>query len=63
MLLGEDWVGAMRAAWKPDSTQRSIAERATSVLPEPTSPWRRRFMGRVAARSARISAMARFARR
>ena len=39
-------VGAIRAACIPWSTARSIAARATTVLPEPTSPISRRCMGR-----------------
>ncbi len=39
-------VGAISAAWPPDSTARSIAYSATTVLPEPTSPIRSRCIGR-----------------
>jgi hypothetical protein len=39
-------VGAMRAAWYPDSAARSMASSATTVLPEPTSPWSSRFIRR-----------------
>jgi len=49
-------VGASRAAWPPLSTTWSIARRATTVFPLPTSPWRRRCMGTSRARSAAISA-------
>ncbi len=52
MALMERWcccastsVGARRTAWPPESTTRSIARSATRVLPEPTSPCRRRFIG------------------
>ncbi len=38
-------VGASSAAWPPESTTRSIARSATRVLPDPTSPWRSRFIG------------------
>ena len=48
-------VGASSAAWPPESTTRSIARSATTVLPEPTSPWSSRCIGCPAARSARIS--------
>ena len=48
-------VGASIAAWPPASTTASIARSATSVLPEPTSPWRRRCIGCSVARSAKIS--------
>ena len=49
-------VGASSAAWPPESTTRSIARSATTVLPEPTSPWSRRCIGWGCARSASISA-------
>ena len=39
-------VGAISAAWPPDSTARSIAYSATTVLPEPTSPISSRCIGR-----------------
>ena len=39
-------VGAINAAWPPDSTARSIAYSATTVLPEPTSPISSRCIGR-----------------
>ncbi len=51
-------VGAMRAACMSCSTARSMACRATTVLPEPTSPMSRRSIGRSAARSASISSIA-----
>ena len=35
----------MKATWKPFSIATSAAISATMVLPEPTSPWRRRFIG------------------
>ena len=38
-------VGARRAHCLPFSTAWSMAMRAMMVLPEPTSPWRRRCMG------------------
>ena len=47
-------VGARSAAWPPESTTRSIARSATRVLPEPTSPWSRRFIGCGWARSCSI---------
>src|SRR6266513_2212437 len=40
-----------------DATASRIAAMATTVLPEPTSPCNRRFMGRPAARSRLISAI------
>ena len=49
-------VGAIIAAWPPASTAASMARKATSVLPAPTSPWSRRFMRLVEAMSAVISA-------
>ena len=39
-------VGAIRAPWLPDCTAASSAVTATTVLPEPTSPWSRRCIGR-----------------
>ena len=48
-------VGTSSAAWAPASTAWQIARAATSVLPEPTSPWSRRRIGRVRARSRAIS--------
>ncbi len=38
-------VGASNAAWPPASTAASMARRAMTVLPDPTSPCRRRFIG------------------
>jgi len=52
-------VGAISAACPPFATTISIARTATSVLPDPTSPCSRRFMGTARARSARISCTAR----
>ena len=48
-------VGAMNAAWWPFSTTTAIDSSATSVLPEPTSPWTRRFIGWGERRSSAIS--------
>ena len=48
----------MIAAWPPASIASRQARKATRVLPEPTSPWRRRAMGRGEAMSAAISAAA-----
>ncbi len=50
-------VGASSTAWPPASTTVIIARSATSVLPEPTSPWSRRCIGCEVARSAKISAL------
>ena len=52
-------VGAIIAACAPVSAARASAWAATSVLPVPTSPSSMRFIGRGAAMSARISAIAR----
>src|SRR5918992_322802 len=52
-------VGAMSAAWAPFSTARSMAPKATTVFPLPTSPISSRCIGRSPARSASISPMAR----
>ena len=52
-------VGAISAAWPPDSTARSIAYSATTVLPEPTSPISRRCIGRSDATSSSSVAIAR----
>ena len=49
-------VGASIADWPPASATCSMARRATTVLPEPTSPCSRRFMGDSLDRSAAISA-------
>ena len=51
-------VGAMIAAWAPLSMTEAAASSATTVLPEPTSPWSRRSMRSGLARSASISASA-----
>ncbi len=47
-------VGARRAACPPASTAASIARSATTVFPEPTSPWRRRCIGTSRAISSAI---------
>src|SRR4029453_6213564 len=52
-------VGAMIAAWCPDPIATSAACTATSVLPEPTSPWSRTFIGRGRAIAASICSVAR----
>ena len=52
-------VGANRAACVPASTACSIAQVATMVLPEPTSPCNKRIMGSGRARSSSISLMTR----
>ena len=49
----------MSAAWPPASTALSMASRATSVLPLPTSPWSSRSMRAGCAMSAPISASTR----
>ena len=51
-------VGAISAAWPPDSTARSIAYSATTVLPEPTSPISSRCIGRSRSSSASIVSIA-----
>ena len=38
-------VGAMSAPWRPTSTARRSACSATTVFPDPTSPWRSRCIG------------------
>ena len=48
-------VGASITHCRPASTTWSIANNATTVLPEPTSPCRSRFMGSSRVRSAEIS--------
>ena len=53
-------VGAMRTAWPPFSTAKSIAESATIVLPLPTSPCSSRFIGSGFIKSSKISRMTRF---
>ena len=52
-------VGAATATCLPASAAAAAARRATSVLPNPTSPHTSRSIGRPEARSARASAMAR----
>ena len=52
-------VGTIRAPWCPLWTAPSRAARATTVLPEPTSPWSSRCMGKGPARSATITASVR----
>ena len=47
-------VGAMSADCPPLSATWSIARSATSVLPEPTSPWTSRFIGQSPSRSCAI---------
>ena len=55
-------VGAISAAWCPPSTAASIVPTATTVLPEPTSPCRRRCIGLGRARSiATVSSARRWA--
>ena len=49
----------MMAAWNPLWTPTSNAATATTVLPEPTSPWSSRCMGAGAAMSAPISSITR----
>ena len=51
-------VGAISAPCRPASTARSSVASATTVLPEPTSPWSSRCIGVVRARSRSISAIA-----
>ncbi len=53
-------VGAMRAVWRPHSAARMAERTATIVLPLPTSPCRRRRIGRPARKSSPISRMTRF---
>ena len=48
-------VGASRALWPPSSATASMARTATRVLPEPTSPCTRRFMGALCAMSRATS--------
>ena len=52
-------VGAIRAHWQPFWAHFQAPKAATAVLPEPTSPWTRRFIARPEARSAAISSIAR----
>ena len=49
-------VGASSADCPPESATASIARRATTVLPEPTSPCTSRFIGTGRSRSSAISA-------
>ena len=50
-------VGAMNAPWWPPWTATSSVLTATTVLPDPTSPWRSRCIGCGPARSCSISAI------
>ena len=50
--LASTSVGASNAACPPESTAASIARSATTVLPDPTSPWSRRCIGVTAPISA-----------
>ncbi len=52
-------VGTMRAPWWPPWTAANRAATATTVLPDPTSPWRSRCMGSGPAISAKMAARAR----
>ena len=52
-------VGTMSAPWCPLCTAANNAARATTVLPEPTSPWSSRCIGKGPAMSATITARAR----
>ena len=47
-------VGASSADWAPASATKVMASAASAVLPEPTSPWTSRIIGRPDPRSARI---------
>ena len=49
----------MMAAWWPDWIAARHAETATTVFPDPTSPWSRTFIGRPAAIAAPTSSIAR----
>ena len=49
-------VGARSADCPPESATASMARSATTVLPEPTSPWTSRFIGTGCSRSSAISA-------
>ena len=51
-------VGTMTATWTPFMAATKAARRATSVLPNPTSPQIRRSMGLPPAISSRVSSMA-----
>ena len=48
-------VGASNAPWRPASATNARARAATAVLPDPTSPWSNRTIGRDLARSAAIA--------
>ena len=50
----------MRALWRPFFQANQQQAAATRVLPLPTSPWTRRFMGTGEQRSPTASPMARF---
>src|SRR3989304_5411925 len=50
----------MYAAWPPFWRGTTIESSATRVLPEPTSPWTRRFIGCGARMSSAISRSTRF---
>ena len=52
-------VGAIMAHWTPLFAAAQAPNAATAVLPEPTSPWTRRFMAFPDLRSAAMSSMAR----
>ena len=49
-------VGANIAAWPPESTTDNMARKATTVLPDPTSPCSKRCIGYLFERSFSISA-------
>ena len=53
-------VGAIKATCLPFSMAHSAANAATSVLPEPTSPWIKRIIGAFFRKSVSISATTRF---
>ena len=53
-------VGASSATWAPFLTAWKMARAETIVLPEPTSPCKRRFIGVVLVRSCIISQAAVF---
>ena len=52
-------MGAIMAACQPLRKAIQAQAAATAVLPEPTSPWTSRFMGRPEVRSAAHSEMVR----
>ena len=52
-------MGAITAACLPLATARLQATAATAVFPEPTSPWRSRFIGSGAPMSLAISPITR----